>query len=194
MLLAKLTLCSHGNGSCWSRVKRSKNTWEKWIEASSEFMSDNLGKYRVIVHQCEEIIFNSIGPSPHTLNTIRDKRKHSLSVCAELSCSLETVCGGRRGARLFKFHLGVLYTAFPIPCLGRLTCQPAHYRTHGPLSVQSLLEVSHLPHHSELQTPPTDATERFLCSAVEEESKRVKWIKSFNSLCLWWNPSGCLPR
>ena len=92
-----------------------------------------------------------------------------LVLCNELSCSLQKVSCGRRGSLFFKFHLGTLSTTFPLPRLGQLTCQPAHYRAERPLSVQSLLQVSHLPHDSELQTALSVA----LCSTVEEERRRV---------------------
>lgn len=113
--------------------------------------------------------FNSkTDPPPHTLNIIRDKKTNRKTLPPPLVPCAER----RRGAQLFKFHLGTLSTTFLIPRLGQLTCQPAHYRAESPLISAEFTSGQPPP---TLQTALSAAAEgSFLCSAVKEDRERVK--------------------
>lgn len=93
---------------------------------------------------------------------------------------LEIVSRKRKGAQLFEFHLGALSTTFLCLQLSQLTCLPAHSNAESSLSVQSLLQVSHLPHDSVLQPAPLSvATEGFLCSKWKRRGrKKGEWTSS----------------
>lgn len=154
MLFAKLTLCSHGNGSCKSRIEKEKERKQKRREMNRSFLRGR-GRDRqtVTVNKIKPFwIKLKNWPWPTYFNIIGDKNKNTLPLLpqlrAELNCSSETARCGRRGAKPFKYHLGTLSTTFLIPRLGQSTCQPAHYEAEGPLIYRSRVYFRSVPSHT----------------------------------------------